>query len=536
MTDLTADMLTELNRQLFQDAGVFEVSVALHSSSQLAELHEFLVAQLLCGTKHGEFIRVPVLGPATHAALSAYLDGQWSYTVRAAGVELPHEGGVGSLPQADSGAGRKKGPRLQPEALDPGCPHPVGKAAPALHGTCKADKREAAKKEKHTKAKRLRQDRATPESHDDEPEPEAENPRTKEPWDSDSHDTVVIENLAEAWPHINTIGELQKIVLAFALFHTVESVFVPLQHGPRPVPRAVAFLAYAKDHNTTQDLLRALYHLDGLTPLQMAAFTAADIDDSLMETSSHPEPDKPGQSSVALRVVIGQKKHNHNLFTAAAAPYIGFRYAGAQTLHHCEPLPIPELYEKYILARLCKYTNYQELNIYVNNLPVLFNNDDDLWLAFWNQFARGGIKSARIIKPQFYSKALPVSCGKFGFVFYEHFKMALRAILLTNNRRVTVAGQTVVIRASFAIQKRSLLLALRPPPAFSYPFVPRFVPDKFPPLGLVFVPPMDGGSYTVNPYMVPVPYLEKGFASEVPAAIPYGYFYYPAVADAPPAT
>jgi len=66
------------------------------------------------------------------------------------------------------------------------------------------------------------------------------------------------------------------------------------------------------------------------------------------------------------------------------------------------------------------------------------------------------IKSAKIIKPQFYSKKNDVELGKIGFVFYKDFKMALRAILLTNNKLISFGNfKKVFVQTSFAIQKNN---------------------------------------------------------------------------------
>ncbi|CAH2354675.1 hypothetical protein CLIB1423_18S01134 [[Candida] railenensis] len=178
-----------------------------------------------------------------------------------------------------------------------------------------------------------------------------------------------------------------------------------------------------------------------------------------------------GASSVKLQLSIGQHKHNSNLYQYNPEQFVfttGLNFDKTSSIETMSP----QLHNT-ILNKFLKKSNYQETNIYVNNFPILFENDDQLWESFWMQFGSNdspnkGIKSARIIKPQFYSGKngkdnasinSNTSVGKIGFVFYQDFKMALRAILLTNNKSIAKNDDNedhkISISTSFALQKSS---------------------------------------------------------------------------------
>ena len=113
----------------------------------------------------------------------------------------------------------------------------------------------------------------------------------------------------------------------------------------------------------------------------------------------------------------------------------------------------------FTINQFSRSLNYQETNIYVNNLPIVFNNDDCTWESFWSQF--GIIKSAKIIKPQFYHEYEDDhKSGKIGFVFYKTFKMAIRAILMTNNKVVNVGHYNPIVIQSSLLFKNQIQIKI----------------------------------------------------------------------------
>lgn len=178
-----------------------------------------------------------------------------------------------------------------------------------------------------------------------------------------------------------------------------------------------------------------------------------------------------GASSVKLQLSIAQHKHNSNLYQYNPEQFVfttGLNFDKTSSIETMSP----QLHNT-VLNKFLKKSNYQETNVYVNNFPILFENDDQLWELFWMQFGSNdspnkGIKSARIIKPQFYSSKngkdnasinSNTLVGKIGFVFYQDFKMALRAILLTNDKSIVKSDDNedhkISILTSFALQKSS---------------------------------------------------------------------------------
>jgi hypothetical protein len=287
------------------------------------------------------------------------------------------------------------------------------------------------------------------------------------------YSTVVVENLGQFVPDLNPSVELiERVLSRFEVFGDVLAAFVPLEpvgdtHDFRLAD--TAYISYGRANNNTNSLV-AMYYLSGLSPAAFFGFSEADIydikddmadgvaEDAGSTDEAAAADDAAAKDPVLLHLSIGQHRHNLRLYDCVPGQYVFTRGL------HCDGVEVltPALHAQ-VLDEFSRRANYQETNVYVTNFPVLFNNDDRLWELFWLQFgSRGsfnnGVKSARIIKPQFYRKdAAPAPLGKIGFVFYEDFKMALRAILLTNNKCVTRASgdeSTVVrIQTSFALQK-----------------------------------------------------------------------------------
>lgn len=288
------------------------------------------------------------------------------------------------------------------------------------------------------------------------------------------YSTVVVENLGQFVPDLNPSVELiERVLSRFEMFGDVLAAFVPLEPvGDTQDFRLadVAYISYGRANNNTNSLV-AMYYLSGLSPAAFFGFSEADIHDIKNDMANGvadgagsagdaaaDAADAAVEGPVRLCLRIGQHRHNQRLCDCVLGQYVFTRGL------HCDGVEVltPALHA-HVLDEFSRRANYQETNVYVTNFPVLFNNDDRLWELFWLQFgSRGspnnGVKSARIIKPQFYRKDAAVApLGKIGFVFYQDFKMALRAILLTNNKCVTRLGgdeSTVVrIQTSFALQK-----------------------------------------------------------------------------------
>ena len=166
-----------------------------------------------------------------------------------------------------------------------------------------------------------------------------------------------------------------------------------------------------------------------------------DGEEQQQDEGEEEEDSQPGR----ILITIAQHKHNHYLFGQANNFYLSLNKNSSIGVSFPNPI--------FTINQFSRNLNYQETNIYVNNLPIVFNNDDVTWESFWAQF--GVIKSAKIIKPQFYHEDEDEhKSGKIGFVFYKNFKMAIRAILMTNNKVVNVEHfNPIIIQSSFAIQK-----------------------------------------------------------------------------------
>lgn len=314
------------------------------------------------------------------------------------------------------------------------------------------------------------------------------------------YDTIVVENLHE----FGTLSLLQfeKLMLKFTLFLPIETVFFPLANKEENLRfKKVGFIGLPQNQETNSRLLNALYYLTDLTLLELLDFSQKDIYDLARDLNTRERENF--SKSPKLKLSIAQRKHNHHLYENSDSPYICFRDGAYQLAE-----PDLGLHESEYISRFVKSSNYQETNVYVNNFPIIFNNDDRLWAEFWNQFGADRIKSAKIIKPQFYLKKLDGSLGKIGFVFYEEFKMALRAIILTNNKVIRYDDSpSLLIQASFAIQKNSSHSQLVGKPQKFHQNLLNYYPEALLPKQFgnasPFVPMPD--QYMFNPYMMLMP-------------------------------
>lgn len=264
------------------------------------------------------------------------------------------------------------------------------------------------------------------------------------------YNTLVVENLGGFFSGEPTFEELGEFIAKFELFHKVVSVYFPLNKVSDTGAQVstFGFIEFESDSRVNENVLRCLYHLSNLLHDKFTKFSAADI---TPVTHNEEFDETPSTDSGLIKLSIGQHKHNHYLYqlsndrlalnwesrTIPTYTYIGI------AMHNTA------------ISRFSRHLNYQETNIYVNNFPVVFENNDELWETFWKQF--GCVKLAKIIKPHFYSKKTTESTGKIGFVFFENFRLAVRAILLTNDRTLTsgeVCNQ-IHVETSFAIQKNN---------------------------------------------------------------------------------
>lgn len=282
-------------------------------------------------------------------------------------------------------------------------------------------------------------------------------------------DTIFMENLSRFFPADLSLAQLGLFIDKFLAFEVeLDAVYLPFfndpieSENPQSQHQIVSssplklldygYLKFRSESNILVKTLTILYYLNNLTWLQFLA-----IDQKNLEPLTSAASDNQNINYNHIRLTIAQYKHNSFLYRNANFCYFSLLDKSSTLISN---LPNPLLINKIF----SKLVNYQETNIYVNNLPILFNNNDELWESFWKQF--GEIKSAKIIKPQFYkeesdeeyefegTKQKPNS-GKIGFVFYIDFKMALRLVLLTNNKLVNVNGSNniILIQSSFALQK-----------------------------------------------------------------------------------
>ncbi|KAK6453743.1 uncharacterized protein RJT20DRAFT_3742 [Scheffersomyces xylosifermentans] len=284
---------------------------------------------------------------------------------------------------------------------------------------------------------------------------------------SDNFELIVIENLSNFLPKNLTSLDFYQFIAKFKAFGSdIESIYFPivgsnnniLRHDealPETSSTALKCLDYGYIQfkpapHLMENTLRILYYINNLTWDDFCELDTENLKPLLASVHTLEDEEEDPIEKSAIKVTIAQHKHNHYLYINANNYFLSWTKDKAISISFPNPLAIINLYSKH--------NNFQETNIYVNNLPQMFNNDDSLWETFWKQF--GSIKSAKIIKPEFYSndnngEEKSSKSGKIGFVFYESFKMATRAILLTNNKLISLHGSNhpVLIQSSFAIQK-----------------------------------------------------------------------------------
>lgn len=354
--------------------------------------------------------------------------------------------------------------------------------------------------------------------------------------DSTEYDTIIIENFSEFLGGSANLETIEKIITKIQLFHSVERVFLPATKSASGnfTFRRFGYIKLAHTKDLMSDALNCLYYLNDLTLQNLLEFSTENIYD-IKEDVNKPQRLRKGTKSATFKLAIAQRKHNHYVFQSRDFSFLKLSDSG--NLVYSESLSDDLAFENDIAKQFTKATNYQETNVYVNNFPVLFENNDELWAEFWNQFGVDSIKSARIIKPQFYSKKTDGPLGKIGFVFYEDFRMALRAIILTNNKIVSFKDHpNVLVQTSFAIQKDGNSMStgkaalpkysMNPPP--NHNFLPPnentfdrrvgypLINDSYfymePPFSRNGSPSHSpqffnaGENFMYNPYMVPLPY------------------------------
>lgn len=269
--------------------------------------------------------------------------------------------------------------------------------------------------------------------------------------DSVEYDTVVIENLSDFLGGSAKLETIERIIKKIQLFHDVDKVFFPtIKNATGTFSfKRFGYIKFTHAKDLMSDTLNCLYYLNGLTLKQLLEFSRENIYD-IKEDVNIPQKTRKGIKSASFKLALAQRKHNHYIFQSRDSPFLKF----SNNLIYSACLSYDLDFEDEIVKQFTRTTNYQETNVYVNNFPILFENNDELWAKFWNQFGVDSIKSARIIKPQFYSKKTDGPLGKIGFVFYEEFRMALRAIILTNNKIISYKDHhDVLLQTSFAIQK-----------------------------------------------------------------------------------
>ena len=300
----------------------------------------------------------------------------------------------------------------------------------------------------------------------------------------DNFNLIIVENLLNFLPRIKLNEEVfNGFINKFNSFgNLIDQIYFPLSDKGANLEEIktldfgfIKFKQLGSNNNNNgntnimENTLRILYYLNGLTWeefnqldvnnlrsfLQDAKFEQRELPSEEEEneenetnnttTTTNDDDNDQGSNQGKLSITIAQHKHNHYLFAQSNSLYLSMGKDSSISISFPNPV--------FTINQFSRSLNYQETNIYVNNLPIVFNNDDCTWESFWGQF--GIIKSAKIIKPQFYHEYEDDhKSGKIGFVFYKTFKMAIRAILMTNNKVVNVGHYNpIVIQSSFAIQK-----------------------------------------------------------------------------------
>lgn len=269
-----------------------------------------------------------------------------------------------------------------------------------------------------------------------------------------SLDSIAIENPEEFFPSPLLFDDLSGILQKFAIFGELESICMPVKEQVDDCVQLekTIFIGFSTTTKPKAKVLECLYYLGDLTYEEFLKFSSESIHNIADDVSLKP---KPNSIEPKLKLSIVQKKHGSLLARSLSSDFITYSKETPGELI-IQPKQRDTELSNQMFNVFFKANNYQETNVYVNNLPVLFHNDDDLWHLFWEQFGFDGINSAKIIKPQFYTRKHTETVGKIGFVFYKDFKMALRAIIMTNNREVYYPGQPpVLVQTSLAIQKKN---------------------------------------------------------------------------------
>lgn len=271
------------------------------------------------------------------------------------------------------------------------------------------------------------------------------------PLSSDyKYNSIILEDLDDFFPNSLTLNTFNEFINKFEIFNPIESIYIPIQsindQGLISPPK-FAFISFINHYKMDENILKILYFLTNLNFEEFMHFEPDQIysieeDLNLSEEEPvHPE---------GLKIAISQHKHNHYLYQIISKNQLFLYNINNQVSIGYLNVPI----HKSIIAKFSKSSNLQETNVYVNNFAIIFQNNDDLWNKFWIQFG-SNIKSAKIIKLNHNYSKTDDQIRKIGFVFYSSFKMALRAILLTNNKTLINPSnnQIINIQTSFAIQK-----------------------------------------------------------------------------------
>lgn len=274
---------------------------------------------------------------------------------------------------------------------------------------------------------------------------------------SHTYDAIFIENIAQFLEPSVTLATLQRIISVFTLFNDIEKVFLPISKNTKYgiELQQVGFIGFSHNEIVQENVLCCLYHLNNLTLEQLLRFSKEDIHINWLDQCAENKMVSNSHKGCRLKLTLCQEKHTSHLLANTSVSFVAISETPPK-VEIFQAFPNLEDYNHNIFTRFSRHLNYQETNVYVNNLPILFKNNDEAWQRFWNQFGLGGIKSAKIIKPQFYFQNSDPSYGKFGFVFYTDMYMAIRAILATNKKIIKLKDlPSFQIETSFAIQRKS---------------------------------------------------------------------------------
>lgn len=267
--------------------------------------------------------------------------------------------------------------------------------------------------------------------------------------DGNLYNSIVLENLTMLFKGFDlTLNNFGTFISKFQAFHPIEFMLFPvkkLEGEDKITLEDYGYISFKQSSEMNMNVLKCLYYLNNLERDELMNFDYDKMIPIEEEEDVEEKEDATNDVDLTLKISINQHRFNHYLHLYKPNQMVLCLSGDSVMLKYLD-------YNSYnqITRLLLKTINYQETNIYVNNLSILFKNDDKLWEQFWSQF--GEIKSAKIIKPEYYSKKLN-NYGRIGFIFYKKFKMALKAIILTNMKIVDYNDQTIAIKSSFAIQK-----------------------------------------------------------------------------------